>query len=1322
MKSNNEIFLMPLSFAQQRLWFMHQIESKPEVFNVRAASRLRGILNTKALELSLQEIIHRHETLRTTFEIQEEEPVQAIHPPSSYELSIVVKDHIPVEDREKEISKFIKDETKRPFDLENGPLFRITLLKLGEEDFVLCITMHHIITDGWSFGIFMGELMRLYEVYQVGGSSPLSELPIQYADYAIWQRDMMQGEVLQKPLDFWQEHLGNDLPVLDLPTDFLRPPKRTSSGASYGVSFSQEMTQKLKNLCNKEEVSLFMVSITALNILLYHYTNQEDIVVGTPVANRNMKEIEDLMGFFVNTLALRTDMSNNPTFRELLARVKDNTLNAYDHQDIPFDKLLAELQIQRDKSRTPVFQVMLTLENTPFEDLKLPGLTLTPIIVEDNTAKFDLTVSLRVTEREITEIFNYSTDLFKEETIKRMSDHFKLILKHILQNADQRIAEIPLLTETERNSMQLQWKKSLVDPISPKSIEQLFEDEAKMSPNRIAVVCGNKQLTYHELNIRSNQLANHLRQLGVSADTPVAIYLNRSVEMIVSLLAILKAGGHYVPIDPVLPKKRIDFMLEDSGTTVVLTEEKLADTLSHNNSEIVCVDSIGSTLKKNNTENLNLENSIEQLAYIIYTSGSTGKPKGVLVQHKNLINYISGLYQVLKLEKGMSYATVSTLAADLGNTSIFTSLCTGGELHIFSQESLLNPKIFSAYMAQNKVDCLKITPSHLTTLLKGKDIKNILPEKYLILGGEALRKELVEKIRDLGKGCKIINHYGPSETTIGVLMCPIDDEIMELSNETVPIGRAIPDTEVYLLNSHMLPVPIGVLGEIYIGGKSVTKGYLNRDELTDSRFIKSPFKNGESLYKTGDLCRYLPKGYIEFIGRVDNQVKIRGFRIEIGEIETVLKGHPQIQEVVILINEELANNPRLIAYVIPNDKAMPSSKELRSYLEERLPEYMIPFDFIELTALPLTPNGKIDKNGLPKVDGKKKEYILISPRTRTEEMISESLAQLLGREVVGINENFFEIGGHSLLATQLVLHLRVVFNIDLPLNCFLDNPTVEALAKWVDKLVEDERTYSSIEPIEVRAYYETSSAQKRMYILNNFDKNSLNYNMPNIRIIEGELDVEKFKNAIELLVTRHESLRTSFEMIGEDIVQWVHDEVELDIPYMELEGEELETRIYQFIRPFDLNRAPLMRAELIKLSEEKHMLLFDIHHIISDGVSMGIIWSEISELYKGNTLPELRVQYKDFSVWQNKLFKSEAINKQEEYWLDVFKGEITRLNMPTDFKEPPVQTFEGEHIDFKVDRKTYEKIRKVMQETSSTMYMVLLAAYNVLLAKYTGQT
>jgi amino acid adenylation domain-containing protein len=1049
-----------LSFAQQRIWFLHQLDSSSPFYNESLQIQIIGALNVTVLEQSVNEIIRRHEALRTTFPTIEGVPFQAIAPTLSITLPVVNLQGL----TEASVQQLVAREIRQPFDLVTGPLLRVTLLHLSPETHLLILTMHHIITDGWSMGIFLKELGTLYQAFTNGEPSPLPELAIQYADFSVWQREWLTGEVMQKQLDYWKQQLADAPPLLKLPTDYPRPPVQTFCGATRLFELDPDLTFQLKTLSRKSGVTLFMTLLTAFVTLLYRYSSQKDICVGFPIANREYSELDPLIGFFVNTLVLRTQIEENPSFSELLEKVGHLALDAYAHQNAPFEQVVEALQPERSLGYNPLFQVMFTLDNLSVDTFELPGIKLTPGQVERGIAQFDLSLSIRETKKGLVGSWEYNSDLFEPDTIARMIDHFQTLLEAIVANPDQRVGELSLLTESERYQLLVEWNNTTKEYPFDKCIHELFEEQVTRSPDAIAVILEGEQLTYRELNQRANRIAHLLRGLGVGPEVLVGICVERSPLMVVGLLGILKAGGAYVPLDPTYPAERLAYMLSDSQVKVLLTQEKLASSLPVSAARVICLDSDWQNIGAHSEENPLTEVKASNLAYVIYTSGSTGQPKGVMICHQSVVNYIAAKKVAYGMNSSDRVLQFSSISFDYAVYEIYSCLTCGGTLVLRTDEMLSSVSTFLQKCREWQLTVLG-PPTfywHLLTTELATTQKS-LPEsvRLMCVGGEQV---LPEKLRlwqkyvndskhrhQMGKPPLLINEYGPTEATVDATICNLSELVLEDTRSIVPIGRPINNVQVYILNQYLQIVPIGVPGELYIGGAGLARGYLNRPDLTAEKFIPNPFSNepGSRLYKTGDRVRYRPDGNIEFLGRIDHQVKIHGFRIELGEIETAICQHSEVRECVVIVRIKESSDKQLVAYVVPKLSTLTISK-LRSLLQQKLPNYMIPAAFVVLESLPLTPNGKVDRRALPAPD--KSSFTdtgFVPPRDALERQLAQIWSEILDVESVGVKDNFFALGGHSLLAVRLMAKIQQEFGKSLPLVTLFQSPTIADLANLI---------------------------------------------------------------------------------------------------------------------------------------------------------------------------------------------------------------------------------------------------------------------------------
>ena len=1040
---------LPLSFAQERLWFIDQYEHNAS-YNMPGAAQLIGKLDIDVLEKTFSEIISRHEVLRTNFVTINNIPNQRIHKESKFELKIIDFNHLSEEEANKKILERIEIESQIPFDLANDSLIGLELYKINDEDHVLFLNKHHIISDGWSISVFYKEISILYKAYSENKSPSLPDLEIQYADYAVWQREHIGGKILNKQSEYWKNRLSGT-PILELPTDKPRPTEQTFNGANVHFEIDKTISEKLYAFCKDNDVTMFMTLLSGFKVLLHKYTGQEDICVGSPIANRTRIEIEALIGFFVNTLALRSSLSGDISFVNLVKQLKETTLDAYDNQDIPFEKVVEILQPERNLSHSPLFQVMMALQNNPVNELSFGELSLKPLEFEQIVSRFDLTLELTETTKGLYGRIEYNTDLFDKDRIERMVEHYQVLIESIIYDPTVNVSDLEILTSSEKHQLLVGWNDTSVDYPKAKCVHQLFEEQAEKRPDNIAVVFEEAELTYRELNEKSNQLAHYLQKKGIKPESLVGICVERSLEMIVGLLGILKAGGVYVPIDPTYPEDRISYMLEDADCEIVLTQEHLE--LPKTNSEIIYFDTDWDKIENEPNENVKSGVTSDNLAYVIYTSGSTGKPKGVCVEHKNLNNYLFTIYN--KYDCKFSFddrcLNVCNISFDVSVVEIFLPLIHGSELYIIKEKNLLELNELSDVLIDKQITFAYFPPSLLeivSNILKQKQQKIHLNKLYV--GVEPIKGYVLEKYVDLNSDIKILNAYGPTESTISCTSYKFNSG--EYTSRNVPIGIPNFNTKSYILDIYERILPIGVPGELHIGGEQVARGYLKQPELTAKKFIKNPFSDDPNsrLYKTGDLARYLPDGNIEFIGRIDNQVKIKGFRIELGEIEASINKLETIKNCVVVAKEDKIGNKRLVAYLVSNKEL--NIQEIREDLSRSLPNYMVPSLFVKLESLPITGNGKVDRKALMESDDKfetTNEYV--APRNKTEQKLADIWSEALSIEKIGIYDNFFELGGHSLLATQVISTIREEFNKELPLKALFENSTLIKLALKIEK-------------------------------------------------------------------------------------------------------------------------------------------------------------------------------------------------------------------------------------------------------------------------------
>ena len=1056
----------PLSFSQRGLWFIQHLTPNSSTYNIPVVINLHGCVDLAVLEACLNEIVRRHEILRTSFTMLDGQPVQVINRDVSVTLEVEDLRSLETSDwlrqyaernRANAVQNLTTELAQQPFDLSSKSLIRAEYAQKSNKEHSLIIVLHHIVADGWSIGVLLEELVTLYEKFAQGKLSPLSELPLQYKDFVNWQRKCLSSERLQGSLAYWKQKLQGELPALNLPTDHPRPTVQTFKGDRAKLVLDSALKQKLEDLSRQQGVTLFMTLLTAFKVLLYRYTGQTEIVVGSPIANRSKAQIEQLIGFFVNVLVLRTDLSGNLSFLDLLERVKSTALEAYTHQDLPFEKLVEELNLNRDLSYNPLFQVMFVLQNVPQPNLSLSDLSVSYEEGYNHTSKFDLTLFIEDSEQGLVSTCEYNTDLFNADTITRMLEHFQTLLENLVSDPQQSISKLPLLKPSEVQQLLVEWNDTETYYPQDKCIHQLFEEQVARTPNKTAIVFENQKLTYQELNNRANQLAHYLQQQGVKSDTVVGISMERSIEMVVALTAILKAGGAYLPLDPVYPQERLGFMMEDAKISVLLTQPHLKDRLPPHRAKLIYIDTEDAIYANYSSQNPVSDIKPENLAYVIYTSGSTGKPKGVMNTHRGACNRLLWMQDAYRLTSKDKVLQKTPYSFDVSVWEFFWTLLTGAVLVIAKPGGHQDSGYLVDMIEKEEITTLHFVPSMLQIFLEEPELSRCSSLKRVICSGEALSLSLQEKFY-ARLNCELYNLYGPTEAAIDVTHwhCQPNSNL-----NTVPIGRPIANTQIHILDRELQPVPIGVPGELYIGGVGLARGYLNRPELTQEKFITNPFNQETRLYKTGDLARYHANGAIEYLGRIDHQVKIRGFRIELGEIEAVLSQHPAVREAVVVV-KEISQRQQLVAYVV-GDRSQWSREAGKNYLQGLLPEYMLPSVFVMLDRLPLLPNGKVNRRALPLPETRWRSTLAHqAPNSEIEREIAAIWQEALHLEKVGIDDNFFDLGGHSLLLLEVNQKLRKSLQRDLSVVEMFQHPTVKSLAKYINISTEETSAFESL--------------------------------------------------------------------------------------------------------------------------------------------------------------------------------------------------------------------------------------------------------------------
>lgn len=1308
--------VLPLSFAQERLWFLEQL-GQGEAYQIPMAVRLTGQLEIAALSMALSEIVRRHEILRTRFEARNGTGTQIIDPPWTIALE-------PHELDKHELIPYLQTTAQQPFDLTTGPLARFELLQLAPNVHVLSIVLHHIISDGWSMGVLTRELNELYSAFIHGWHSPLPELPVQYADYALWQRAWLKDEALERELHYWREKLAGVPAALELPTDRPRPALPSGRGNGLAISVPATLSTQLKVLAQHEGATLYMTLLTAFQVVLSRWSGQDDIVVGSPIAGRTQAQTEGLLGFFLNTLALRTDLSGNPRFNELLAQVRETALEAYAYQAVPFEKLVEVLQPVRDLSRPPVVQVMVNGMNLSASNFALPRLTAELIGFDSFSTKFDLTLYFSETPNGIEGWLQYATDLFDTATIERLGEHWVNVLQAVVANPAQRLSDLPLLGEEERHPLLSAWNDTTADYPDTQTIHQLFETQARRTPDAVAVVFKAQQLSYAELNNRANQLAHHLRTLGVGPDVIVGLCVERSLEMIVGLLGILKAGGAYSPLDPSYPPERLAYMLGESNATVLVTQSHLEAQLPVTRAQRVRLDADWAEIATQPCNAPQSDVTPDHLAYLIYTSGSTGQPKGVMIQHRGVVNYLTFLTRHYRLTAEDAVLNVSSLAFDPSVRDLLGPLTSGGRVILVPTAQAREPRQYLSVIREQAVTkILSITPSFLRSLCEAAQDRYLeqLALHTILTCGEPLEADLCDQVRAVfGAQVVVVNQYGPTECTLSSTWFKATPQ----ANGIVPIGRSIANACVYVLGRHLELVPRGVVGELYIASVGLARGYFKQPVLSAERFIANPFGQGERLYRTGDLAKWRADGQLEYLGRIDHQVKIRGFRIELGEIETQLLAYPQIKQAIVIAREDEPGQKRLVAYLI-SDEAIETAA-LRAHLKGNLPDYMTPSAFVRLDAMPLTPNGKLNRKALPAPNFVSERYR--AARSPQEQTLTELFAEVLSLPQVGIDDNFFALGGHSLLAMRTVARVRDVLGVELPVRTLFEAPTIAELAPHIDTL---RQSSDLIIPALTKQRRSTvlplSFAQERLWFLDQLGQGGA-YLIPLAMRLTGQLNVTALAAALSEIVRRHEALRTRFEIRDEVGVQVVDPPLAVKLTLRELAEDDLASWLQATAQqPFDLAKGPLVRFELLRLAPDIHVLSLVLHHIISDGWSMGVLVRELKELYtafsqgQSSPLPEPPVQYADYALWQRSWFKNEALERELNYWLKQLAGAPAALELPTDRPRPVVQSGQGDGISIQIPVPLAAQLKTLAQRENATPYMVLLTAFKIVLSRWSGQ-
>ncbi|OAJ74062.1 hypothetical protein AYJ08_10555 [Brevibacillus sp. SKDU10] len=1301
----------PVSSAQRRMYIVSQMEHESVAYNIPTALLLEGNVDTNHLISVIQQLVDRHETLRTSFHMVEGELVQRIH--SKVEVTVDV-----IEEMEDSIDELLW-KLVLPFDLERAPLFRATIIRLSAQQHLLFIDIHHLVTDGVSMELFVNDLVQLYQGIEV--AKPL----LHYKDVAVWQMQQEYQESMEASKEYWLGQFALDIPVLHLPTDYPRPALQSFAGDRCPFTLDSSYSKHLDRWCSDNHCTLFMLLLATLQIFLAKLTRQEDIVVGTPIAGRTHSDMGKIPGLFVNTLALRNQPRGELPFLEYMKEVKASSLQAFSHQNFPFEELVEKLPLERDTSRSPLFQVMLNVQDTKLSKLQLNGLSITPYPLRNPTAKFDMTLTAVKGEEGLQFYWEYCTDLYSPKTIQCYTKHFLQLLKSAVDNPELPIHELCWISPDDRDEMTYGKNIDVSMAFRAAPLHFQFEDQVKQTPHAPALFYERKMLTYQELNELANRVALELRKRGVERNEIIALLLDRSIEMIVGVLAVLKAGGAYLPLDPKWPTDRLRYMIQDSRASVILTEEKYFAQLPDNNQEKILDIKELIRLAKG-TKNPERINQIEDLAYLIYTSGTTGKPKGVMIEHRQVSHLVAGLHEHIyaKHPQRLKVAMVAPLHFDASVQQIFAALLQGHTLYVVPQEGSADPFELVRFYQENAIEITDGTPAHLQMIAQVDNV-NTLSLRHLIIGGEALSYSVVRewfgRFNQQEQVPLLTNVYGPTECCVDVCYHHVQKETATIEKRVyVPIGRALGENQLLVVDERGRVQPVGIPGELCISGPSVGRGYWASPELTAERFIANPNEPKQVRYRTGDLARVLPDGEIEFLGRMDRQVKCRGYRIELGEIEAIIYKYPKIKSTVAVAYPDHGVVEDIYAYFTADQSV--SVDNIREFLQTELPSYMIPSFFVQIPFIPLTSNGKVNRRALPTPQSKADPGEYVAPQTKWEKLLAGMWQEVLGVARVGRRDQFFRLGGHSLRAMTFVSSLQKETKRTLPLRVLFERPILQDLARYIEQQEKSEiDTYLPIEVADDREYYPLSSAQKRMYILQQLDLHNMSYHLPQALMLHGDFDHRRLEQAFQMLIDRHMILRTAFLEQQGTPAQVIYKQVHFQLPLTEGSTESVEEHIRQFIRPFHLQEAPLFRAKAIRLQKDHHLLLLDMHHIITDGVSTALIVKELAQFYAGVDVELPRLQYKDYAVWQADSLHQEWMRRQERYWLQQLGEAPHILELPADDKRPFVQSFAGDLLLFQTTKEITRGIRQVTGDTKTTLFMFLLACFHVLLHKLTRQ-
>lgn len=1339
-----------LSFAQKRLWFIDQLDPQSSAYNIPSAALLRGYLKLELIQRAFDTVIQRHEILRTTFANVNGVPQQLIH--ERIPCPVSVEDY-PCEDVDTAVARLAREEATRPFSLIAGPLLRVRIVRLNpdrpniEALHLLIVNLHHIVTDGWSNGVLLNEVISLYDAFKQGQESPLPPLPIQYADYAIWQQQYLNETVLNDKITYWKTQLA-DVPVLELPLDHPRPAQRSGKGQQLNFSVDADTCGKLTRLAKQQGYTLFTALMAAYQCLLYRYTGQSDFAVGSPSANRNRAELAPLIGFFVNTLAIRADLSGAPDFITLMQRVHDTMLEANNHQDVPFESIVEALGLSRDMSVTPVFQTLLVLQNTPMaQNQNIAGLGIEAVSTDSQSSKCDLSFNITEVAGALQVTVEYDTDILDQTSIEALGRHFITLLNSIVTDPGRSVDELELLEADELRQVLYDWNPAPSDYPRDTSLGSLFEQQVQLHGDRIALDFSDRSLNYRQLDQRVNQLCQLLAARGVQRGDIVAVSLDRSVELVCNLLAIIKLGAAYLPLDPEYPQDRLQFMLEDTQATLVITRSDHAAAIESlqlpQQLTLLLLDRSEAEIEVQPAEwTADTDNQQgELLAYVMYTSGSTGRPKGVMVPQRAITRLVRNT-NYIDIQPDDALAHISNVSFDAATLEFWAALLNGARIVGIEKDVLLKRAAFEQVLRDKGVTTMFITVALFNAYAaEAPDMFSSIRE--LLVGGEALDPAMIRKVQAASPPTRLINAYGPTENTTFTTYYDIPP--LAANTRNIPLGHPISNSSVYILDKNLRPVPAGVAGEMVTGGEGVALGYLNRDELSREKFVPDPFspRPGALMYRTGDIGRWLHDGRLEIVGRMDDQVKIRGFRIELGEIESAISNLAGVRDNCVLALNNPDSGKYLCAYIIADQAPADEEarkiflQQLRTELQVALPAYMQPSALMLLPRFPLTSNGKVDKRALPVPDAAdlvSTEYV--APRNDDEALLARIWAEVLGMEKVGVQDDFFQLGGHSLVATQVVARIADELQLEVPLRILFESPTVEGLARFIARTREAGAVLNAppLTALQRDGLAEDaiplSYAQQRLWIIDQIQPNSPVYNIPLAARIKGPLQTEVLERVFNEMMRRHESLRTVFGSRDEEAWQVIQPPGEWKLATFAIDNDDkaIQKRIEAFmLAPFNLAKGPLFRAQLLALNNsDEHILLVCMHHIISDGWSLNVILQEITRLYEAyrqgqaSPLPELAIQYADFAHWQRGWLQGEVLEKQISYWREQLASP-SLLELPTDHPRPPQLDPRGRVLAFELDAKRTDALKTLSKNQGATLFMTLLGIFKVLLHRYSGQ-